>query len=131
MQHRKRRDSLEQKLVIPSINTSPLSSSTAHLRGYPNPISSEFLGPDPDNNFLSYVPFSSLSAFLLCLTGVILFTTMMTWAFNATIEMVRRTLYITDMAWLDKVCYFDTLGLFLGAENLSFRYNSFLFYQLW
>jgi hypothetical protein len=49
------------------------------------------------------LPFASIAAFLLCLFGVILFTTMMLWAFNATIEQIRRATYITDLPWLDKV----------------------------
>lgn len=101
--HRKRGDSLEQGLVMPS----PLSSRTTDSRQQqqaaiiipPPPMPMAF----PSDGCISRVPYSSLAAFLFCLFGVILFTTMMVWAFNASVEQIRRATYMTDLPWLDKV----------------------------
>ncbi|KAK6735376.1 hypothetical protein RB195_018531 [Necator americanus] len=52
------------------------------------------------------IPYASLMATLLCFIGVILFSTMMTWGFNATAEQIRRSLRIQHLPWLDKVQVF-------------------------
>uniref|UniRef100_A0A915CLX6 Uncharacterized protein n=1 Tax=Ditylenchus dipsaci TaxID=166011 RepID=A0A915CLX6_9BILA len=43
-------------------------------------------------------------AFVMCFIGVILFSIMMVWSFNASVEQARRALNITDIPWLDKTC---------------------------
>ncbi|ETN77385.1 hypothetical protein NECAME_11084 [Necator americanus] len=58
------------------------------------------------NTFCDSIPYASLMATLLCFIGVILFSTMMTWGFNATAEQIRRSLRIQHLPWLDKVQVF-------------------------
>lgn len=56
----------------------------------------------PSSGCITRVPFSSLSAFLFCLCGILLFKAMIMWAFYATIEQIRRSIGITQLPWLDK-----------------------------
>ncbi|VBB32819.1 unnamed protein product [Acanthocheilonema viteae] len=52
---------------------------------------------------LSRVPYASIIATSMCGIGVILFTLVMTWAFNASVEQARRTLNVENIPWLDKM----------------------------
>uniref|UniRef100_A0A915PBQ8 Uncharacterized protein n=1 Tax=Meloidogyne floridensis TaxID=298350 RepID=A0A915PBQ8_9BILA len=96
--YRKRGGSLEQELVM----SSPISTGTS---ADPYPFSN-YNGHNqlkfPSEGCITRVPFSSLSAFLFCLGGILLFKAMIMWAFNATIEQIRRSLGITQLPWLDK-----------------------------
>lgn len=88
-------------------------------------------------SIFSRIPYSSLSAFLLCLSGITLFFLMIFWSFNSSIEQFRRTFNVMDISWLDKV-FFDMVFLqfsqflcisggyrvFFGKEN---RYKNFSF----
>ncbi|CAK5041567.1 unnamed protein product [Meloidogyne enterolobii] len=94
--YRRRGGSLEQELVM----SSPISTGTS---ADPYPFSNghnqlKF----PSEGCITRVPFSSLCAFLFCLGGILLFKAMIMWAFNATIEQIRRSLGITQLPWLDK-----------------------------
>ncbi|EYB87556.1 hypothetical protein Y032_0260g513 [Ancylostoma ceylanicum] len=60
-------------------------------------------------------------ATLLCFIGVILFSIMMTWGFNATVEQTRRSLRIQDWPWLDKVqVFFVVLAVGMSLFALFF-----------
>ncbi|CAG9536545.1 unnamed protein product [Cercopithifilaria johnstoni] len=52
---------------------------------------------------LSRVPYASIIATSMCGIGVILFTLVMTWAFNASVEQVRRMLNVENIPWLAKL----------------------------
>ena len=56
-------------------------------------------------SIFSRIPYSSLSAFLLCLSGITLFFLMIFWSFNSSIEQFRRTFNVMDISWLDKVFF--------------------------
>ncbi|VDK25463.1 unnamed protein product [Anisakis simplex] len=49
------------------------------------------------------VPYASIVAALLCDVGVALFSVMMAWAFNASVQQFRRALDVDSLPWLDKV----------------------------
>lgn len=67
------------------------------------------------------IPYASLIGSLLCILGVILFAIMMSWAFNATAEQVRRSLKINDWPWLDKVqVFFIVIAVLMGLFSLFF-----------
>ncbi|VDM83021.1 unnamed protein product, partial [Strongylus vulgaris] len=67
------------------------------------------------------VPYASLIATLLCFIGVILFSIMMTWGFNATVEQTRRSLRIQDWPWLDKVqVFFVVIAVLMSLFALFF-----------
>ncbi|KAH7718882.1 Myelin proteolipid protein PLP [Aphelenchoides avenae] len=59
--------------------------------------------PPLKDGFLARVPYFSVMAFAMCCIGVVMFSIMMVWSFNATVEQARRALNITDIPWLDKV----------------------------
>uniref|UniRef100_A0A1I8A3Y3 Neuronal membrane glycoprotein M6-b n=1 Tax=Steinernema glaseri TaxID=37863 RepID=A0A1I8A3Y3_9BILA len=48
-------------------------------------------------------PYVSLMGTLLTIVGVSIFTIMMTWSFNSSIEQTRRTLQIDKVQWIDRV----------------------------
>uniref|UniRef100_A0A0R3S4S7 Neuronal membrane glycoprotein M6-b n=1 Tax=Elaeophora elaphi TaxID=1147741 RepID=A0A0R3S4S7_9BILA len=52
---------------------------------------------------LSRVPYASVIATSMCGIGVILFTLVMTWAFNASVEQARRILLVQNIPWLAKM----------------------------
>ncbi|CAI4230843.1 unnamed protein product [Auanema sp. JU1783] len=62
---------------------------------------------------LERVPYASLMATVMCGIGVILFSIMIAWGFNATAEQTRRTLKLDDWPWLDKVQIFFVVILIL------------------
>lgn len=97
--YRKRGGSLEQELVLPSPSSMQTSAD-------PNPnLTYDYRQFNfQSGGCITRVPFSSLSAFLCCLCGVLLFNAMIMWAFNATIEQIRRSFGIIQLPWLDKVC---------------------------
>ncbi|CAI5440955.1 unnamed protein product [Caenorhabditis angaria] len=67
------------------------------------------------------LPFGSLIGALLCILGVILFAIMLSWAFNATAEQVRRTLRNDNWPWLDKVqIFFIVIAALMGMFSLFF-----------
>lgn len=70
---------------------------------------------------LNRLPYASLIATFLCFIGVILFSTMMTWGFNATVEQTRRSLRIQDWPWLDKVqVFFVVIAVLISLFVLLF-----------
>ncbi|VDO59718.1 unnamed protein product [Onchocerca flexuosa] len=58
---------------------------------------------DVGDECLSRVPYASIIATSMCGIGVILFTLVMTWAFNASVEQARRMLNTDNLPWLDKM----------------------------
>ncbi|VDP09517.1 unnamed protein product [Heligmosomoides polygyrus] len=71
--------------------------------------------------FIFRIPYASLMATLLCFIGVILFSVMMTWGFNATVEQTRRSLRIQDLPWLDKVqVFFVVIAVLMSLFALFF-----------
>ncbi|EJW80183.1 hypothetical protein WUBG_08908 [Wuchereria bancrofti] len=52
---------------------------------------------------LSRLPYASIIATSMCGIGVILFTLVMTWAFNASVEQARRLLNVENLPWLAKM----------------------------
>jgi len=70
--------------------------------------SMERLGIQPipypvDDGCLNRIPYASVIAFVLCFVGVIMFSIMMVFSFNASVEQARRALEINNIPWLDKV----------------------------
>ncbi|VDM53033.1 unnamed protein product [Angiostrongylus costaricensis] len=60
-------------------------------------------------------------ATFLCFIGVVLFSIMMTWGFNATVEQTRRSLRIQDWPWLDKVqVFFVVIAVLMSLFALLF-----------
>ncbi|KAE9420759.1 hypothetical protein Angca_000365, partial [Angiostrongylus cantonensis] len=67
------------------------------------------------------LPYASLMATFLCFIGVVLFSIMMTWGFNATVEQTRRSLRIQDWPWLDKVqVFFVVIAVLMSLFALLF-----------
>ncbi|KAJ1359349.1 Nmgp-1p [Parelaphostrongylus tenuis] len=67
------------------------------------------------------LPYASLMATFLCFIGVVLFSIMMTWGFNATVEQTRRSLRIQDWPWLDKVqVFFVAIAVLMSIFALLF-----------
>lgn len=60
---------------------------------------------DIGDECLSRVPYASIIATSMCTIGVILFTLVMTWAFNATVEQARRILNVENLPWLANVIH--------------------------
>uniref|UniRef100_A0AC35U5H6 MARVEL domain-containing protein n=1 Tax=Rhabditophanes sp. KR3021 TaxID=114890 RepID=A0AC35U5H6_9BILA len=58
------------------------------------------------DNWFRRIPFASIVALLMCITGVIMFACMMIWSFNASVEQSRRALHIDNLPWLDKIRIF-------------------------
>ncbi|VDK79807.1 unnamed protein product [Onchocerca ochengi] len=58
---------------------------------------------DVGDECLSRVPYASIIATSMCGIGVILFTLVMTWASNASVEQARRMLNMDNLPWLDKI----------------------------
>ncbi|CAJ0603046.1 unnamed protein product [Cylicocyclus nassatus] len=75
----------------------------------------------PNDGCFNRIPYASLIATLLCFIGVILFSVMMTWGFNATVEQTRRSLRIQDWPWLDKVqVFFVVIAVLMSLFALFF-----------
>ncbi|KAL3106232.1 hypothetical protein niasHT_013775 [Heterodera trifolii] len=84
---------------FPSLPPHPLNHSPPR---HPPPPPLRLPG-DSGGGCLARTPFTSLCAFLCCLFGVLLFATMMAWAFTASVEQARRALRVSNLPWLDKV----------------------------
>lgn len=96
-----KKNSLENGLITPPTRFGGYSNSMT-------PNSFKLMSRHQTNNngaCLSRVPHSSLMAFVMCFIGVILFSIMMVWSFNASVEQARRALNISDIPWLDKVYF--------------------------
>jgi hypothetical protein len=115
--YRKRGGSLEQELVIPS----PISTRNYPTSTYNGLKQFNF----PNDGCITRIPFSSLSAFLFCLCGILLFKAMIMWAFNATIEQIRRSFGITQLPWLDKVFIFNHFLIINFYKPFYFSFNFF------
>lgn len=91
----RKRGSLEKGLVS-SLPSGYWSEQSQQHFAYPTK-------PPTKDGCFSRIPYSSLIAFVMCIIGVILFSLMVVWSFNATVEQTRRVLNISDIPWLDKV----------------------------
>lgn len=60
---------------------------------------------DIGDECLSRVPYASIIATSMCGIGVILFTLVMTWAFNASVEQTGRILNVENLPWLARVMH--------------------------
>uniref|UniRef100_A0A7I4Y8A6 Conserved plasma membrane protein n=1 Tax=Haemonchus contortus TaxID=6289 RepID=A0A7I4Y8A6_HAECO len=86
-----------------------------HISG-PIPVKSHV-----NDGCFNRIPYASLMAALLCFIGVILFSVMMAWGFNATAEQTRRTLKIQDWPWVDKVqVFFVVIAVLMSLFSLFF-----------
>ncbi|PIO73447.1 hypothetical protein TELCIR_04589 [Teladorsagia circumcincta] len=86
-----------------------------HISG-PIPVKSH-----SNDGCFNRIPYASLMAALLCFIGVILFSIMMTWGFNATAEQTRRSLRIQDWPWVDKVqVFFVVVAVLMSLFSLFF-----------
>lgn len=98
-----KKSSMENGLITPP------NFSTTRFGGYSTsmpPNSFKAMTRQTDKGAcLSRIPHSSLMAFVMCFIGVILFSIMMVWSFNASVEQARRALNISDIPWLDKVIF--------------------------
>ncbi|CAD5210464.1 unnamed protein product [Bursaphelenchus okinawaensis] len=56
-----------------------------------------------DDGCLNRIPYFSAIGFFMCFVGVVLFSSMMWFAVNASVEQFRRALDLTDLPWLDKI----------------------------
>uniref|UniRef100_A0A914GQJ3 Uncharacterized protein n=1 Tax=Globodera rostochiensis TaxID=31243 RepID=A0A914GQJ3_GLORO len=107
----RKQDSLEQGLVTPP-PPPPCRLKTGNNFRLPG---------DGSGSCLSRAPFASLIAFLCCLFGVLLFATMMAWAFAASVEQMRRALRVNNLPWLDKVhLLFLVSACVMVAVSLAF-----------
>lgn len=97
-----KKNSLENGLITPP----PLPIGNHRFGGYSTsikPKSFKTARNSENGACLSRIPYSSLMAFVMCFIGVILFSIMMVWSFNASVEQVKRAFYLSNIPWLDKV----------------------------